>query len=169
MLLPSDFWTDENRSVRLQLVNLAENVTLCRHVVCYAYRKYVLSPVFKRSSQYADTLASQSTPMTTKFVKSIATICAMLVLKFSNAYTRAHVHNYLQICKYPDKVKRRKQALSSEDWVLSQIGSLQKRVLSGEDEEQDDLSGAPMDVDGLNWGNDSYEDDYAYMQVIYLF
>ncbi|KAL5520127.1 hypothetical protein ACEPAG_1787 [Sanghuangporus baumii] len=52
------------------------------------------------------------------------------------------------VCKYPEKVKRRKGALSSEEGVLAQIERLQKRAKSAADE-QDSL-GNDNDCTGLD-------------------
>lgn len=38
------------------------------------------------------------------------------------------------MCKYPEKTKRRKDALSSEDHVLSQIEKLQESAASAQEE-----------------------------------
>lgn len=65
----------------------------------------------------------------------------------------------MQVCKYPEKAKRRKQALSSEDWVLSQIEKLQKQALRGEDEDQNDANEAETN------SIDDWEDTGAYPDI----
>jgi hypothetical protein len=58
------------------------------------------------------------------------------------------------VCKNPTKTKQRRDTLSSEEWVLSQIEKLQ--IVPGEEE-----AGAACDADvesGFGWGDDLAED-----------
>ena len=55
-----------------------------------------------------------------------------------------------KICKNPAKTKNRRNTLSSEDWVMSQIEKLQ--IVPGEEEVND--SNVAIDEDGFGWGDD---------------
>ncbi|KAH8114509.1 ATP-dependent DNA helicase [Phellopilus nigrolimitatus] len=83
---------------------------------------------------------------------------------------KSYCDNMCDVCKYPDKVKRRKNALSSEEWVVSQIEQLQKGATTGEDEkevlEDDGLGGLAGEDEDDDWGNaDDSEDENGYPRL----
>ncbi|KAL5524624.1 hypothetical protein ACEPAF_9764 [Sanghuangporus sanghuang] len=71
---------------------------------------------------------------------------------------KAYCDSMCDVCKYPEKVKRRKGALSSEEGVLAQIERLQKQAKSAADE-QDSLGNDNDDtgLDEFGWNDAPHE------------
>ncbi|KAL5482734.1 hypothetical protein ACEPAI_9328 [Sanghuangporus weigelae] len=93
------------------LVNLVENISLCRHISLCRY--------------FGETVDEND-----------------------ESVRKAYCNGMCDVCKYPEKVKRRKGDLSSEEGILAQIERLQKRAKSAADE-QDSL-GSDNDCTGLD-------------------
>ena len=70
-----------------------------------------------------------------------------------------------QICKYPEKTKRRKATLSDEEGLLERIEQLKKRATLGEDEKED-VNPSSEDTYQVNDDlEDLCQDDQAYPSV----
>ncbi|KAI5122778.1 hypothetical protein M0805_000122 [Coniferiporia weirii] len=115
------------------LVNLAENVSLCRHISICKY--------------FGETIDENDVDV-----------------------RKSYCNNMCDVCKYPDKVKRRKESLSSEDWVLPHIEQLQKRATTGAEEgegrEDVGLDDTEEADDGGIWGDaEEPEDENGYPKI----
>ncbi|EJC98120.1 ATP-dependent DNA helicase [Fomitiporia mediterranea MF3/22] len=88
---------------------------------------------------------------------SICRYFGELIDENDEAVRKSYCDRMCDVCKYPEKVKQRKLALSSEEGVLAQIEKLQKRAKAAVDEQ------AVYDVAVGETGLDGYaeEDDWG--------
>jgi hypothetical protein len=91
--------------------------------------------VLNSSSPSAGISGNKSTTRTRRSQINTVTRCAtsvLLSLNFHDSGTSADVE--IKICKYPDKAKRRKATLSSEEFVSTQVPRLEKEAEPEDDD-----------------------------------
>jgi hypothetical protein len=109
-------------STSWQLVNFAETTSICRHVVRSIFICVFLESDIS-SRAFADTLANLLMPTTRTSLNDTVTPCVMYAypFKIGKAPAKGDVYGLLQVCKYPDKTKRGKLKLSTEEFASTQV------------------------------------------------
>jgi hypothetical protein len=121
-------------STSWQLVNFAETTSICRHVVRSIFICVFLESDIS-SRAFADTLANLLMPTTRTSLNDTVTPCVMYAypFKIGKAPAKGDVYGLLQVCKYPDKTKRGKLKLSTEEFASTQVA---QQHINDEDEDR---------------------------------
>ena len=119
-----------------QLVKFAESMDICRHVVSLSVNLHACNFYWQstfRNSPSVVISASLSIWMMQKSWGGIVTWCVMWFFSHFQTSFFVLIRIFCQICKYPDKTKRRKLKLSSKEYVSSQVTTLQRHSVDDDD------------------------------------